>query len=43
MERVGKDGVITVEEGKSLDTEVEWSRACSSTRATCRRTSSPNQ
>ena len=24
MEQVGKDGVITVEEGKSLQTEVEW-------------------
>ncbi len=24
MEKVGKDGVITVEEGKSLNTEVEW-------------------
>ena len=24
MERVGKDGVITVEEGKSLQTDVEW-------------------
>ncbi|RKY19536.1 MAG: chaperonin GroEL [Planctomycetota bacterium] len=24
MERVGKDGVITVEEGKSLSTEIEW-------------------
>ena len=24
MDRVGQDGVITVEEGKSLDTEVEW-------------------
>ncbi len=24
MERVGKDGVITVEEGKSLETTVEW-------------------
>ena len=24
MERVGQDGVITVEEGKSLQTEVEW-------------------
>jgi chaperonin GroEL len=24
MERVGKDGVITVEEGKSLKTEVDW-------------------
>jgi chaperonin GroEL len=36
LEKVGKDGVITVEEGKSLETAVEWSRACSSTRATCR-------
>lgn len=24
MERVGKDGVVTIEEGKSLDTEVTW-------------------
>ncbi|MCB9915556.1 MAG: chaperonin GroEL [Planctomycetes bacterium] len=24
MDRVGKDGVITVEEGKTLETEVEW-------------------
>ena len=24
MEKVGKDGVITVDEGKSLNTEVEW-------------------
>ena len=24
MEKVGKDGVITVDEGKSLQTEVEW-------------------
>jgi chaperonin GroEL len=24
MNRVGKDGVITVEDGKTLDTEVEW-------------------
>ncbi|MFT5290635.1 MAG: chaperonin GroEL [Planctomycetota bacterium] len=24
MDKVGKDGVITVEEGKSLETEVEW-------------------
>jgi chaperonin GroEL len=24
MERVGKDGVITVEEGKSLTTEIDW-------------------
>ena len=27
MERVGKDGVITVDEGKSLKTEVEWVEA----------------
>jgi chaperonin GroEL len=24
MDKVGKDGVITVEEGKGLATEVEW-------------------
>ena len=24
MERIGKDGVVTVDEGKSLQTEVEW-------------------
>ena len=24
MDKVGKDGVITVDEGKSLKTEVEW-------------------
>jgi chaperonin GroEL len=41
MDKVGKDGVITVEEGKSLDTYVESSKACSSTRATSARTSSP--
>jgi chaperonin GroEL len=40
MDKVGKDGVITVEEGKSLETEVDSSRACSSTRATSP-TSSP--
>jgi chaperonin GroEL len=34
MDKVGKDGVITVEEGKSLETDVDSSRACSSTRAT---------
>jgi chaperonin GroEL len=41
MEKVGKDGVITVEEGKSLETTLESSRACSSTAATSRPTSSP--
>ena len=40
MEKVGKDGVITVEEGKATETTLNWSRACSSTRATFRPTSS---
>ncbi len=31
MEKVGKDGVVTVDEGKSLHTELESSKACSST------------
>ena len=39
MEKIGKDGVITVEEAKSHKTELTSSRACSSTAATCRRTS----
>ncbi len=38
MDKVGKDGVITVEEGKSLETGLSCSRACSSTRASSRRT-----
>lgn len=41
MEKVGREGVITVEEGKSLETELEVVEACSSTAATCRPTSSP--
>jgi chaperonin GroEL len=41
MEKVGKEGVITVEEAKSMDTSSTWSRACSSTAATSRPTSSP--
>jgi len=32
MEKVGKDGVITVEEGKGLETRLNWSKACSLTR-----------
>ncbi len=24
MEKVGKDGVVTIDEGKSLETEVKW-------------------
>ena len=39
MEKVGKEGVITVEEAKTMETSSTWSRACSSTAATCRRTS----
>ena len=39
MEKVGKDGVITVEEAKSMKTDLEFSKACSSTAATCRLTS----
>ena len=41
MDKVGKDGVITVEEGKSWTPTSTWSKACSSTRATSARTSSP--
>ncbi len=40
MEKVGKDGVITVEESKSMETTARGRRrACSSTGATSRRTS----
>jgi chaperonin GroEL len=41
MKKVGNEGVITVEEAKSLETELESSRACSSTAATSRPTLSP--
>jgi chaperonin GroEL len=34
MNKVGKEGVITVEEAKGMDTTWRWSRACSSTAAT---------
>jgi len=40
MDKVGKEGVITVEDGKSLDNELTSSKACNSTAATCRLTSS---
>ena len=40
MDKVGKEGVITVEDGKSLNNELTSSKACSSTAATCRPTSS---
>ena len=39
MEKVGKEGVITVEEAKSMRPRSRWSRACSSTAATSRPTS----
>jgi chaperonin GroEL len=39
MQAVGKDGVITVEEGKSLETNFDVLKVCSSIVATCRRTS----
>jgi hypothetical protein len=41
MDKVGKEGVITIEENKGLETTSRRSRACSSTAATSRRTSSP--
>ena len=41
MQKVGNEGVITVEEAKSLETDSTSSRACSSTAAISRLTSSP--
>src|SRR5437868_8463476 len=41
MSKVGKEGVITVEEAKGLETQLEVVEACSSTAAICRPTSSP--
>ena len=41
MEKVGNEGVITVEEAKSSTPSSKSSRACSSTAATSRPTSSP--
>ena len=44
MKKVGaSNGVITVEEGKTAETEVVSSRACSSTGAFCRHISSPTK
>jgi chaperonin GroEL len=40
MDKVGKAGVITVEDGKASRTSSTWSKACSSTAATSRPTSS---
>ena len=41
MKKVGNEGVITVEEAKASRPNSTWSRACSSTAATSRPTSSP--
>ena len=41
MQKVGNEGVITVEEAKSLKPSWTSSKACSSTAVTCRLTSSP--
>ena len=41
MDKVGKDGTITVEEAKSIETTLDVVEGCSSTRATCRPTSPP--
>ena len=43
MDKVGKEGVITVEDGKSLENELDTSKVCSLTVATCHRTSSTTQ
>ena len=40
MDKVGKEGVITVEDGKACRTSSKSSKACSSTAAICRRISS---
>jgi len=39
MKKVGKDGVITVEEAKSIETSLKSSRECSLTAAICQLTS----
>ena len=39
IDKVGKDGVVTVEESNTFGMDSSSSKACSSTRATCRRTS----
>jgi chaperonin GroEL len=39
MQKVGNEGVITVEEAKTAETELDVVKACSSTAATCRPTS----
>jgi chaperonin GroEL len=43
MDKVGQDGVITVEDSQGLPPSSRWWRACSSIAATPRPTSSPTQ
>jgi len=39
IDKVGKDGTVTVEESNTFGIELELTEACSSTRASSRRTS----
>ncbi len=41
MEKVGENGVIKIEDAAARPTSSRWSKACSSTAGSCRRTSSP--
>ena len=43
MEKVGNEGVITVEEAKTAETELKSSKACSSIAVICRPTLSPTR
>jgi chaperonin GroEL len=43
LDKVGKDGVITVEESQTFGMELEFVEGCGSTRATSRPTSSPTR
>ncbi|MGK5201531.1 chaperonin GroEL [Enterobacter roggenkampii] len=43
MDKVGKEGVITVEDGTGLEENWTWLKVCSSTAVTCPHTSSTSQ
>jgi len=43
MEKVGKDGVVTVEEAKTIETSLEVVEGCNSTAATSRPISPPTR
>ena len=43
IDKVGKDGTVTVEESNTFGIELELTGGCSSTRSTCLRTSSPTK